>query len=404
MIILTFIMNTDLQDGIMAHLVGFVHVDDTLAGFWSVARSFVNTIDTSDDELDDEKNSCDHDDGCQSSDTNYDCRKIVHNTDYHYFSDVAEPLGSVRHVTIFSQGTSIIDWRINNFVSASPTAATCVICAATSTKESARYRSEINARCCAGNFFVCDQESAASVPSGKIPIIIESESSRVFGSEGHHTTILGLKFLQRYVKKGQKVLDYGTGTGIQAIAALKLGAESALAVDIDHEAVEVCGSNGMLNKVQNLEARLAQNVDGTEGPFDLCIANILPGVLIDLAPHLALYLKPGAQIGLTGLKKRDIVNIKRAFEQQFTFAEEHIELTEDDAHLPDWSSKWGDQTGWVLLVATRTSSNVDKSEMSAHAHGERSELQIFSIGNILIGLLVLLVMGFFPRLGKLKGD
>eukprot|EP00466_Bigelowiella_natans_P019121 jgi/Bigna1/127764/aug1.5_g2472 len=167
-------------------------------------------------------------------------------------------------------------------------------------------------------------ESAANAPKDTTPVVIESnDHSRVFGAEGHHTTILGLKYLEQTIRPGLKVLDYGTGTGIQAIAALKLGAQSALAVDIDHDAVEVAEENGKRNNVADrLEVRLAQNIDGTEGPFDVCIANILPGVLIDLAPHLSLYVKEGGRIGLTGLKKRDIQNVKNAFKMAFEFDDE----------------------------------------------------------------------------------
>jgi ribosomal protein L11 methyltransferase len=119
-----------------------------------------------------------------------------------------------------------------------------------------------------------------------------------FGTGSHPTTRLVLGFLERFVQGGERVLDYGCGSGILAIAAAKLGAGPIDAVDIDPQAVEVTRGNARANGV-TLAASLPEKLP--PGRYDLVVANILAQPLIELAPSLAMRIRPSGRIALAGI-------------------------------------------------------------------------------------------------------
>ena len=119
-----------------------------------------------------------------------------------------------------------------------------------------------------------------------------------FGTGSHPTTRLVLGFLEHFVRGGERVLDYGCGSGILAIAAAKLGAGPIDAVDIDPRAVEVTRANARANSA-SVAASLPDGL--ALGRYDLVVANILAQPLIDLAPALADCVCAGGRIALAGI-------------------------------------------------------------------------------------------------------
>jgi ribosomal protein L11 methyltransferase len=147
---------------------------------------------------------------------------------------------------------------------------------------------------------------------GQIIITIDPKMS--FGTGEHQTTKLILQFLETSVMNGIKVLDVGSGTGVLAIAAVKLGAESGIAVDND----EWCYGNGkencILNSVNNkVDVRFGEIKDIPERNFDLITANIQKNILLDIAGEIKKRLKPGGLLILSGLLFNDEQDIVKKY-------------------------------------------------------------------------------------------
>jgi ribosomal protein L11 methyltransferase len=119
-----------------------------------------------------------------------------------------------------------------------------------------------------------------------------------FGTGSHPTTRLCLQWLDAHIKGGEQVLDYGCGSGILAIAALKLGAQSALGVDIDAQAVKSSRDNAEQNEV---EAQFCLPSELPPMLADVLLANILANPLRLLGELLASHVKPGGRIVLSGI-------------------------------------------------------------------------------------------------------
>ncbi|KAJ4911366.1 ribosomal protein L11 methyltransferase-related [Raphanus sativus] len=140
-----------------------------------------------------------------------------------------------------------------------------------------------------------------------------------FGTGEHPTTKLCLLRLQSLIKGGEAFLDYGTGSGILAIAALKFGAASSAGVDIDPLAIKSATHNAALNSIplEKLELHLAPS-DNTEIPlrkeqFDVVIANILLNPVMELADHILSFAKPGATIGISGILSEQLPSVKERY-------------------------------------------------------------------------------------------
>ena len=137
-----------------------------------------------------------------------------------------------------------------------------------------------------------------------------------FGTGAHPTTHLCTEWLIDNVSKEKKVLDYGCGSGILAIAAFKLGAKMVKGVDIDPQAIIASKENGNLNEC---------NIDwlNTNEDFkfqtDLLVANILSSALSVLAPLLASYCAPEGKIALSGILESQENQIKKIYEPWFNF-------------------------------------------------------------------------------------
>ncbi len=177
----------------------------------------------------------------------------------------------------------------------------------------------------AGRFYVHTSTNKGSVPARAIPFLIEA--SRAFGTGGHETTSGCLAMLDRMKRAGKRfdlIADIGTGTGLLAFAAHHLWPRAYLtASDIDPVSVEVTAENANINNVPlgASQGRLALCVaTGTDhplirqrAPYDLVIANILAGPLIELAPSLAGILDEGGSLILAGLLDTQIDAVLSAY-------------------------------------------------------------------------------------------
>lgn len=166
---------------------------------------------------------------------------------------------------------------------------------------------------------LADGEECAPPACDAQPVLIDLDPGLAFGTGTHATTALCLAWLDGADVRGKSVLDYGCGSGILAIAALKLGAESAQCVDIDPQAVTATRDNAARNGVAN---RLAAS--GVEelstAPVDIVLANILAEPLLELAPTLAALVKPGGAIVLSGVLRDQAAQVATRYAPWFDIA------------------------------------------------------------------------------------
>lgn len=152
-------------------------------------------------------------------------------------------------------------------------------------------------------------------PSDPNAINIVLDPGLAFGTGSHPTTRLCLRWLDSHVQGGESVLDYGCGSGILAIAALKLGAASADGVDIDPQAILASRDNAVANDVQ--QARFSLPDTASAAQYDIVVANILTNPLRLLAPILAQAAKPGGRIVLSGILETQAQDVMDIYAQWF---------------------------------------------------------------------------------------
>ena len=134
-------------------------------------------------------------------------------------------------------------------------------------------------------------------------VVIDLDPGMAFGTGLHPTTRLCLQALEERADRGPlgRTLDVGCGSGILAIAAVKLGATRVLGVDIDPIAIEATEANARHNRVNKRIRAREGSVPTDEGPFDTVLANLIAGILVELAPHLAGELLPGGTLVASGI-------------------------------------------------------------------------------------------------------
>ncbi len=161
--------------------------------------------------------------------------------------------------------------------------------------------------------WVCPTSAAAPVESGAV--VVRLDPGLAFGTGTHPTTALCLQVLESLPLDGRRLIDYGCGSGILAIAALKLGASRVVAVDLDPQALIATRDNAERNGVSAaLEVR---GVPALLEPADWVMANILAGPLIELAPVLAAACVPGGELVLSGLLRSQAFEVKAAYAADF---------------------------------------------------------------------------------------
>jgi ribosomal protein L11 methyltransferase len=165
-------------------------------------------------------------------------------------------------------------------------------------------------------------------------VVVRLDPGLAFGTGTHPTTALCLEWLDSIDLKGCRVLDYGCGSGILAIAALLLGAQSAVGFDIDPQAITASRQNAARNGVAD---RLTTTSQGAElaGQFNVLLANILASPLIDNAASISALLKPGGLLALSGILGNQVDAVRGAYRGSVQFA---ASRTKDD---------------WVLLTGQR---------------------------------------------------
>ena len=152
-----------------------------------------------------------------------------------------------------------------------------------------------------------------------------------FGTGTHPTTRLCLRWLDAKLRGGESVVDFGCGSGILAIAALKLGASTASGVDIDPQAVSAAQRNAEQNAVEATFVTAAEQLK----PAQVVVANILAKPLIVLAPLVADLTLAGGALALSGILEEQADEVRDAYAAWYDFEPAH------------------DEAGWVLLSGVR---------------------------------------------------
>ncbi len=175
---------------------------------------------------------------------------------------------------------------------------------------------------------------AEEAPAGRLAIHLDP--GLAFGTGTHPTTRLCLQWLARTLREGREtpadVLDFGCGSGILAIAALRLGARTALGVDIDPLALSASEDNARRNAVGD-RLRIATTLAPDDGPYDLVVANVLARPLMAQAAALTRATVVGGHLALSGILPDQAATVASAF-PEFRLAAEEDE-------------------GWVLLHGKR---------------------------------------------------
>ena len=160
-----------------------------------------------------------------------------------------------------------------------------------------------------GRIFVCPEWRDDPTPAGRIRIVVNA--GLAFGTGAHETTRLCLEAIERHLKPGMTVVDVGTGSGILAEAAARLGAGEVHANDNDPEAVAVARENFERAGV-DVSSSLGSADAFPENFADLIVANISPAWISDLAPEWVRVLKPGGLAILSGFEANDVARVSAA--------------------------------------------------------------------------------------------
>jgi len=168
--------------------------------------------------------------------------------------------------------------------------------------------------------------TAAEPPDDPNAVVVRLDPGLAFGTGTHPTTALCLQILDSLPVAGRSVIDYGCGSGILGVAALKLGAAHVCAVDLDPQALLATRDNAIRNGVSS-----SIDVQGIEvglRPAYCVMANILAGPLVELAPTLTEACEPGGYLLLSGLLKTQAYEVKAAYGRAF----DRVQVVERD----DW--------------------------------------------------------------------
>jgi len=179
------------------------------------------------------------------------------------------------------------------------------------------------------DFWIVPTWAQAPVPGA---LNLRLDPGLAFGTGSHPTTCLCLEWLREQIRGGESLLDYGCGSGILAIAAARLGAGRVVGVDVDPLALSAGDANARANDVT--ASFIPPDALAPER-FDIVVANILANPLTLLAPLLALRVRDGGHIALSGILEAQADAVAAAYARWFTIA------------------AWKVRDSWVLLAGAR---------------------------------------------------
>jgi ribosomal protein L11 methyltransferase len=165
-------------------------------------------------------------------------------------------------------------------------------------------------------------------------VVVRLDPGLAFGTGTHATTAMCLSWLDEHVREGQVAIDYGCGSGVLAVAAVKLGAREAHAFDIDPQALIATRDNAAANQV-GAQVRVVATDAELPAAADILLANILCGPLCELAPRFASLVRAGGRIVLAGLLATQADEVTRAHAPWFDI------------------SPFATRDGWTALTGVR---------------------------------------------------
>ena len=179
--------------------------------------------------------------------------------------------------------------------------------------------------------WICPHHEQVADPNA---VVVRMDPGLAFGTGTHPTTALCLEWLDRRPMAGARVIDYGCGSGVLAVASVKLGAAEAHCFDIDPQALIATRDNAESNGVAS-QVLLHNSADSLPGGVDVLLSNILSGPLCELAPRFAALVRPGGDLVLAGLMEHEVSDVTRAYDAWFDIR------------------PFGQREGWVGLSGRR---------------------------------------------------
>ena len=179
--------------------------------------------------------------------------------------------------------------------------------------------------------WICPNHEQVADPNA---VVVKMDPGLAFGTGTHPTTALCLEWLDRSPMAGARVIDYGCGSGILAVASVKLGAADAHCFDIDPQALIATRDNAESNGV-SANVLLHSSTESLPEGVDVLLSNILSGPLCELAPRFAALVRPGGDLVLAGLMESEVSDVTRAYNACFDIR------------------PFGQREGWVGLSGRR---------------------------------------------------
>jgi ribosomal protein L11 methyltransferase len=179
--------------------------------------------------------------------------------------------------------------------------------------------------------WVCPRHERIADPAAAVVYL---DPGLAFGTGSHATTALCLEWLEGHVRRGERIIDYGCGSGILALAAIRLGADRAFCFDIDPQALIATADNAQVNGIAT-QVNVCAHAAALPRAADLLVANILAAPLCALAGEFAQLVRPGGSLLLAGLLEDEAHEVTRANDACF-----HMQPC-------------GTRAGWVALSGRR---------------------------------------------------
>lgn len=146
-------------------------------------------------------------------------------------------------------------------------------------------------------------------------ILIQINPQMAFGTGRHSTTMLCLEFLEEALKGGERVVDVGAGSGILAIAAIKLGASEVVAIDVDEQAIPIARENIRINGVEDrVRVICGELLDPVDDKYDIIVSNIAAHAITFMLPDFGHHLNSGGKLILAGILDREASEIHNGLE------------------------------------------------------------------------------------------